>query len=577
MLRPLALICFLASHVYSITPESAAEFGYPAGVDVWCGKAYRATNGSFTPGGWLEKPTLSSTPLLDLSIRPRLNLYLATESYGSFLVDAPISFMHGGPFVNASFNKQDNITSPFTKLFIDVEVVENGLNLLAGQNITVNTTNNELWFNLSELTPRFEPYQIVITGASNDGAQFYSATTELYYLPERTDGGSVVKVDNLYGGLVVQDVFTNSTAWTSLFPYTFYTSWDQWLELSLDNIHVFKDRGYNIIHIVPNLGLDNKAFDFDVLDKYLDIMDEMGLWLQFDMRWSYTNVSSVETQVNRVKSRKSMLLYYTGDEPDGHVDDLNATKITYDLVKSLDPYHPVSLCLNCLNYYFEEYTSGTDIIMADPYPIAVNTTFSVQYDTVCNTTYGCCGCDDCQGDFEDVSERLDLYKEYQEILHLPQKPQWGVPQAFGNETFWKRYPTPDEEVVMNMLFINHGAKGIAMWSYPTAPGLINVTSALSKALTSTTVPSYLLGAFSVALDVQGASRIDATAWTLGNSTLVSVVNMNYVPNTLAKVSISLEAASSLGQVIWGSGWTVGNGTLTKTGLDALEVDIFVIS
>jgi hypothetical protein len=46
-----------------------------------------------------------------------------------------------------------------------------------------------------------------------------------------------------------------------------------------------------------------------------------------------------------------------------------------------------------------------------------------------------------------------------QILGVPQKPQWGVPQAFGNETFWPRYPTAEEEIVMNMLFINHGAKG----------------------------------------------------------------------------------------------------------------------
>lgn len=122
--------------------------------------------------------------------------------------------------------------------------------------------------------------------------------------------------------------------------------------------------------------------------------------------------------------RKSLLLWYTGDEPDGQVDALNATKLTYDLIKSLDPYHPISLCLNCLNYYFEEYTSGADIIMSDPYPIAVNTSWSIQYDTACNTTYGCCGCDDCHGEFEDVSNRLDLYKSYQEWLGLPQKPQW---------------------------------------------------------------------------------------------------------------------------------------------------------
>ena len=137
-----------------------------------------------------------------------------------------------------------------------------------------------------------------------------------------------------------------------------------------------------------------------------------------------------------LKARKSMLLYYTGDEPDGQVgnspcscfctenvanpvsDALNATKITYDLIKSLDPWHPVSLCLNCFNYYFEEYTSGADIIMTDPYPIGVNTSWSGPYNTVCNTTYGCCGCDDCNGNFEDVSSRLDIYKQYQEVCPI---------------------------------------------------------------------------------------------------------------------------------------------------------------
>ena len=42
-------------------------------------------------------------------------------------------------------------------------------------------------------------------------------------------------------------------------------------------------QGYNIIHIVPNAGLANEAFDFDELDEFLDVMDEIELWLMFDM------------------------------------------------------------------------------------------------------------------------------------------------------------------------------------------------------------------------------------------------------------------------------------------------------
>ncbi len=77
---------------------------------------------------------------------------------------------------------------------------------------------------MAGLTARFDPYEIVLTAVSGDGAQSYTATTELYFIPERTDGGSVVKVDNLYGGLQIQDYLKNSTAWTPLFPYTFYNS-----------------------------------------------------------------------------------------------------------------------------------------------------------------------------------------------------------------------------------------------------------------------------------------------------------------------------------------------------------------
>ena len=115
------------------------------------------------------------------------------------------------------------------------------------------------------------------------------------------------------------------------------------------------------------------------------------------------------------------LLWYSADEPDGQAQSLNPNKFAYDLIKALDPYHPVSLALNRENCYFEEYSSGADIIFSDVYPIAVNTSWPVVYDTPCNTTYGCCGCDNCDGNFEDVSNRLDLFAQYQEIRNAPQK------------------------------------------------------------------------------------------------------------------------------------------------------------
>ena len=130
---------------------------------------------------------------------------------------------------------------------------------------------------------------------------------------------------------------------------------------------------------------------------------------------------------------------------------------------------------------------------------------------------------------------------------------------------------------MNMLFINHGAKGIAMWDYPTEPDIANITGALSKVLTSSDVSSFLLGSFVQPLEVQGMSRVDAAAWPLGNKMLVSVINKNYIDSPAANVSISLPGmATEAGSVMWGEGWTVAGNMLSKTGLSSLEVDIFMV-
>ena len=97
------------------------------------------------------------------------------------------------------------------------------------------------------------------------------------------------------------------------------------------------------------------------------------------LRRTYQNTTAVTDEVNNIKNSPALLLWYTGDEPDGTSDPLNATTITYDLINSLDVYHPVSLVLNCENYYWPEYSAGADIIMQDTYPIGINATYSVRW------------------------------------------------------------------------------------------------------------------------------------------------------------------------------------------------------
>ena len=175
---------------------------------------------------------------------------------------------------------------------------------------------------------------------------------------------------------------------------------------------------------------------------------------------TYTNLSAVEEEVSRIQSRKNLLLWYTADEPDGWGDPLNATSLAYDKIYDIDGYHPVSLVLNCQDYEFEAYAVGTDIVMQDAYTVGINATHSVVWDTECTPDYGDCGCDNCVGEFEDISRRIDQFGERLGDLGWERsKAIWTVPQAFGNASYWSRIPTGKEWVVQSLLAVAHGALG----------------------------------------------------------------------------------------------------------------------
>jgi hypothetical protein len=58
-----------------------------------------------------------------------------------------------------------------------------------------------------------------------------------------------------------------------------------------------------------------------------------------------------------------------------------------------------------------------------------------------------------------------------------------------------------------MISVNHGAKGIVMWDYPSELGIYEVTAALSKVLGSEVVGRFLLNSFVVGtLPVVGSIR-----------------------------------------------------------------------
>lgn len=55
-----------------------------------------------------------------------------------------------------------------------------------------------------------------------------------------------------------------------------------------------------------------------------------------------------------------------------------------------------------------------------------------QQHTPCTVDYGCCGCDDCKGVFEDISDRMDLFAYRLWVNGWDRtKAVWTVPQGFG--------------------------------------------------------------------------------------------------------------------------------------------------
>lgn len=162
------------------------------------------------------------------------------------------------------------------------------------------------------------------------------------------------------------------------------------------------------------------------------------------MEPSLKKTQDIAAYVALLKDHPALLGYYIADEPDGQGTDPAWIKDTYDLLKVLDPYHPVTLVLNCMEnpvYSIGDYVDFAEVIMADPYPIGLRNMV---------------GCDTCEGSVTDVATRADTYMADLNGL----KPLWMIPQAFGGEQHWDRQPNARELRAMTYFAVIGGATGI---------------------------------------------------------------------------------------------------------------------
>ncbi|PSS11014.1 hypothetical protein PHLCEN_2v3310 [Hermanssonia centrifuga] len=474
------------------------------------------------PGGQFPIPATLSTPLLAFRCAPAIRPYLPED------VSSPAGIIIDTPITQNDIADASSISLPahadLTLIPLVVTVSLNGHTLAEGL-VPLNASKVELPFSLKSagLKPQTEAYNLSCTASFSTltgKTQKFTTSTMLSFLPDPPPGRSVTKMDLRTGALMAKPANGAKGDYETVFPIGFYTSFGDYLATNLSVLNDLKARGHVFHKVHPIPTFDNLT----ALEEVLDRMEEQGLYLMYDMRWTYMNSTAVTEEVNRIKNRPNLLLWYTGDEPDGTSDPLNATSNAYDLIYSLDGYHPVSLVLNCENYFFTQYTAGTDIVMQDTYMIGNNVTFSSQWGTPCTLDYGDCGCDNCKGVFEDISTRMDEFAQRLWDNGWDRtKAIWAAPQAFGDDTYWKVVPTGQEYVLQSVLAINHGGLGVFGWDDPTTDDIKASATLLAQALL--TMKDFILSpAASFNLIIQ--DRIHVGLWTVGLKTLLLGTNLN---------------------------------------------------
>ena len=171
---------------------------------------------------------------------------------------------------------------------------------------------------------------------------------------------------------------------------------------------------------------------FASMRAFLDRCAEIGYMVHFQLiafeKLGNTAdvLANLTAQIDAFKNHSALFGWYLADEPDGQGIAPSLLQPKYDLIKKLDPNHPVSMVF-CAGGA-KNFIQGLDLIMVDPYPIPGSPAASV------------------------ASTLRSV-----EILG---KPIMMVPQAFGGGENWARGPSLREERLMTYLGLLHDCTAI---------------------------------------------------------------------------------------------------------------------
>jgi hypothetical protein len=316
------------------------------------------------------------------------------------------------------------VPSGFSQTRMSILIASGDRNLVLWEGIP-GKNNLRLSFS-SDLVPN--TYKVTATiKVSSRPTTDYKSVTDLIILPYKTNE---VKTDRLTGGLIVNRRL--------FFPFGFYCYSPVYPTLPEEEVV----KGFNMISpyqkILSNTLPERKSYmdrcaqlGMKVNYNLLSVSGGGGVGSKIDSLTDEEKRKILISEIEMFRDHPALLGWYISDEPNGRKIEPEVIAEIYRTVKSYDPWHPVSIVITAPFLTAKKYAGGTDIMMADPYPLP-----------------------DLPPSFVgDISGQLK--EEFNEKI-----PLWIVPQAFGGGEIWAREPTIQEIRSMTWQAIIKGATGI---------------------------------------------------------------------------------------------------------------------
>ncbi len=309
---------------------------------------------------------------------------------------------------------------------------------------------------------------------------------------------NAVKIEKVNGGLFSGGLL--------LMPFGFSTDFP----VNITSLDREAASGFNMIS--PYQDMEKKSLKHR--KAYMDRCADLGMRVNFNlycdksmpgiegeagMNYSVREKAEmIRKEVETFRDHPALLTWYIADKPDDRGLPADSLLELYNLIRELDPYHPVTLLLGSPRNA-GQYKDVTDIFMTAPFPIP-------------------------QGKLQEVADYMRIPKQQ----FLLEKPVWSVTQAYGGDQWYKREPDPREVRAMTYMAVIHGATGIqyfirsASCNLPRSRATWNECAALALEMAEMT-PDILspYQAPDVSTDQTG---IHARAWNRSGLVTVAVVN-----------------------------------------------------